>query len=50
MLLLAFLLLLGCHKLLSDCMAHGHQFSMDIQLVKLPHIWKVAVATAIWHR
>jgi hypothetical protein len=32
--LLAFLLLLGCHKLVSDCMAHGHfyghQFSTDI--------------------
>jgi hypothetical protein len=26
LLLLAFLLLLGCHKLVSDCMVHGHQF------------------------
>jgi hypothetical protein len=31
-------------------MAHGHQFFTDIQLLKLPHIWKVAVTTAIWHR
>jgi hypothetical protein len=36
-------------------MAHGHfqghQFSTDIpRLLKLPHFWKVAVTTAIWHR
>jgi hypothetical protein len=35
LLLLAFLLLLGCHKLVSDCIAHvhfhGHQFSTDIR-------------------
>jgi hypothetical protein len=43
LLLLAFLLLLGRHKLVSDCMAHGHQFSTDIQVLKLPHFWKVAV-------
>jgi hypothetical protein len=24
--------------------------SMDIQLLKLPHLWKVAVTTAVWHR
>jgi hypothetical protein len=40
--LLAFhLLLLGCHKLMSDIMAqghfHGHQFSTGIQIVKLSH-------------
>jgi hypothetical protein len=23
---------------------------MDIQLLKLPHLWKVAVTTAVWHR
>jgi hypothetical protein len=50
-LLLAFLLLQGCHKLVSD--GHGpflgHQFSIDIQLLKLPHFWKVTVTTAIWH-
>jgi hypothetical protein len=51
---LAFLLWLGCHKLASDSMAHGHfhgyQFSTDIQkLLTLPHFWKVAVTTAIWH-
>jgi hypothetical protein len=52
LLLLAFLLLLGCHKLVSGCMAHGHQFSADIQvqLLKLPFSVKVAVTTAIWHR
>jgi hypothetical protein len=37
LLLLAFLLLLGCHKLVSDCMAYGHflghQFSTDIQFL-----------------
>jgi hypothetical protein len=26
---------------------HGHQFSTDIQLVKLPHFWKVTATTAI---
>jgi|688.fasta_scaffold570671_1 hypothetical protein len=31
-------------------MAHSPQFSTDIQLVKLPHFWKVAVTIAIWHR
>jgi hypothetical protein len=49
LLLLAFLLLLGCHKLVSDYMAHGHQNSTDIQLLKLPHFWKVAETTAIWY-
>jgi hypothetical protein len=52
--LLAVLLLLVCHKLVSDCMAHshfhGHQFSTDIQLLNLPHFCKVAVTTAICHR
>jgi hypothetical protein len=48
LLLLAFLLLLGCHKFVSVCTAHGHQFSTDIQLLKFPHFWKVAVTTAIW--
>jgi hypothetical protein len=50
LLLLAFLLLLGCHKLVFDCMVHGHQFSIDFQIIKLPYFWKVAVTTAIWHR
>jgi hypothetical protein len=54
LLLLAFLLLLGCHKLVSDCMAqghtHGHQFSTNIQILKLQYFLKVAVTTAIWHR
>jgi hypothetical protein len=31
-------------------MDHSPQFSTDIQLVKLPHFWKVAVTLAIWHR
>ncbi len=41
--------LLGCHKLVSDRMAHGHQFSTAIQLLKLPHFWEVAVPTVIWY-
>jgi hypothetical protein len=38
LLLLAFLLLLVCHKWVSDGHGHfhGHQFSTDIQLLKLP--------------
>jgi hypothetical protein len=47
--LIAFLLSLWCHKLVSDCMAHGQQFSREIQFLKLPHFWKVAGTTAIWH-
>jgi hypothetical protein len=54
LLLFAFMLLVGFHKLVSDWMALGHfhsnQFSTDIQLVNVPHFWKVAVTTAIWHR
>ncbi len=32
------------------CHFHGHLFSTAIQRVKLPHFWKVAETTAIWHR
>jgi hypothetical protein len=52
LLLLAFLL--GCHNFVSDWMAHGHfpdhQFSKDIQVLKLRHFWKVAMTTALWQR
>ncbi len=37
----------------SDCIHahfHWHRYSTNIQLLKLPHFWKVAVTTAIWHR
>jgi hypothetical protein len=50
LLLLAFVLLLGCHRLVSDCMAHSRQFSTDIHLVKLLHFFKVVVTIAIWQR
>jgi hypothetical protein len=32
LLLLAFLLLLGCHKLVSECMAHGHETATFLEI------------------
>jgi hypothetical protein len=44
---------IACFSAVAACLTvtfHGHQFSTDIQILKLPHFRTVAVTTGIWHR